>query len=187
MNYKDTALVLVDLQKGITDNIETKPHSISDILQNATKMLQLFREKEGFIVFVKVDFLDGKDALKPNSMKSLPGGQADSKFSELADELRVKSTDYVISKRGFSAFFSTDLDLQLRRRGIKNIILGGVSTHIGVDTTARDAYQNAYNQYFISDMMSAQESSLHNFSIDHIFPYMGQVVTTNQMINVLTS
>lgn len=45
-------------------------------------------------------------------------------FSDFADELGVTETDYVVNKRGFSAFFGTDLDLQLRRRGIDTIVLG---------------------------------------------------------------
>lgn len=55
------------------------------------------------------------------------------------------------------------MDLQLRRRGIDTIVLGGVATHIGVDTTARDAYQLNYNQFFVTDMMSAQTKRYINF------------------------
>lgn len=71
------------------------------------------------------------------------------------------------------------MDLQLRRRGIDTIVLGGVATHIGVDTTARDAYQLNYNQFFVTDMMSAQNETLHQFPIDNVFPLMGQTITTN--------
>ncbi|MBM9447968.1 isochorismatase [Staphylococcus cohnii] len=187
MDFKNTALVLVDLQKGIANTAETAPHSVSTVLNNAAKMVELFRKNEGFIAFIRVDFIDGKDALKPNAMKSLPGGSPNPDFAEIVDEFGVKSTDYVVSKRGFSGFFGTDLDLQLRRRGIQNIVIGGISTHMGVDTTARDAYQNAYNQYFVSDMMSAPEASLHQFSIEQTFPFMGQVVTTEYMIKILDS
>ena len=72
----------------------------------------------------------------------------------------------------------------MRRRGIDTIVLGGVATHIGVDTTARDAYQLNYNQYFVTDMMSAQNETLHQFPIDCI-PMMGQTITTNDLLNIL--
>lgn len=187
MNFENTALVLVDLQKGIANMGETAPHSVSTVLDNASQMVKLFKENNGFIAFVRVNFHDGQDALKPNAMRPLPGGEPTPDFAELADELGAEPHDYIVNKRGFSGFFGTDLDLQLRRRGIKNIILGGISTHVGVDTTARDAYQHAYDQYFLSDMMSAPEASLHNFSIAHTFPLMGQVLTTAEMIAQLQS
>ncbi len=77
------------------------------------------------------------------------------------------------------------MDLQLRRRGIDTIVLGGVATHIGVDTTARDAYQLNYNQFFVTDMMSAQNETLYQFPIDNVFPLMGQTITTNDFLNIL--
>lgn len=185
MNFENTALVLVDLQKGIANHMQTAPHSVASVLNNASQMVQLFKENRGFIAFIRVNFVDGKDALQPNAMRPLPGGPPDSDFAELAEELGADSHDYIVDKRGFSGFFGTDLDLQLRRRGIKNIVIGGISTHMGVDTTARDAYQNAYNQYFVSDMMAAPEATLHQFSIEHTFPYMGQIVTTKEAIQLL--
>ncbi|PCF41635.1 isochorismatase family protein [Staphylococcus delphini] len=181
MNFENTALVLVDLQKGIAKMGETAPHSVSTVLENAGEMVKLFKKNNGFIAFIRVNFHDGKDMLKPNAMRPLPGGQPGPDFAEIADELGSEPGDYIVNKRGFSGFFGTDLDLQLRRRGIENIVLGGISTHMGVDTTARDAYQYAYNQYFVSDMMSSPEASLHNFSIENAFPLMGQVLTTEEM------
>lgn len=80
----------------------------------------------------------------------------------------MTETDYVVNKRGFSAFFGTDLDLQLRRRGIDTIVLGGISTHAGVDTTARDAYQYGYDQYFLTDMVGAARADLHEFPIKNL-------------------
>lgn len=106
MDFKNTALVLVDLQKGIANTVETAPHSVSTVLNNAAKMVELFRKNEGFIAFIRVDFIDGKDALKPNAMKSLPGGSPNPDLAEIVDELGVKSTDYVVSKRGFSGFLA---------------------------------------------------------------------------------
>ncbi|ARJ50791.1 isochorismatase family protein [Staphylococcus lutrae] len=188
MNFENTALVLIDLQKGIANMGETAPHSVDTVIDNASKMVKLFKNNNGFVAFVRVKFLDGKDALQPNAMRPLPGGtKPPAEFSEIVDQLGAGPDDYIIDKRGFSGFFGTDLDLQLRRRGIKNIVIGGISTHIGVDTTARDAYQYGYDQYFISDMMSAPEASLHHYSIENTFPIMGQVLTTDEMMAQLQS
>ena len=168
INFNKTALVLIDLQEGIL-KMDYAPHTAENVVQNANKLIDVFRKNNGFIAFVRVNFYDGKDVLQPNAMISLP----------------PKEDDFVIDKRHFSAFVGTDLDLQLRRRGIDTIVLGGVATHIGVDTTARDAYQLNYNQFFVTDMMSAQNETLHQFPIDNVFPLMGQTITTNDFLNVL--
>ncbi|MBC2930663.1 isochorismatase family protein [Staphylococcus aureus] len=183
INFDKTALVLIDLQQGIL-KMDYAPHTAENVVQNANKLIEAFRKNNGFIAFVRVDFYDGKDALQPNAMISLPAKEGDdySHFHYLLDK---RDDDFVIDKRHFSAFVGTDLDLQLRRRGIDTIVLGGVATHIGVDTTARDAYQLNYNQYFVTDMMSAQNETLHQFPIDYVFPLMGQTITTNDLLNIL--
>jgi nicotinamidase-related amidase len=72
-------------------------------------------------------------------------------WAEFVPELEVSTDDYVVTKRQWGAFFGTDLDLQLRRRGIDTIVLGGISTNIGVESTAREAFQYSYQQIFITE------------------------------------
>ncbi|UTH00206.1 isochorismatase family protein [Macrococcoides canis] len=182
IDYKKTALVLIDLQKGILA-MDTAPHDTTTVVRNAAKAVEMFRKNNGFVIFVRVKFQDGKDALSPKlATKPLPG-KPEGDFSEFAEELNVSDQDYIVNKRGFSAFFGTDLDLQLRRRGIDTIVLGGISTHMGVDTTARDAYQYHYEQLFVTDMMSAPAEHLHDFSLNNAFPLMGKNVTTAELFN----
>ncbi|MBO1198886.1 isochorismatase family protein [Staphylococcus simiae] len=180
INFNKTALVLVDLQQGIT-KLDYAPHSVDTIINNANRLINIFRQQNGFIAFVHVDFYDGQDELKPNAMIPLPPKQG-TDFAQFHPQLDKRDDDYVVTKRNFSSFFGTDLDLQLRRRGIDTIVLGGVATHAGVDSTARDAFQLNYNQYFITDMMSAQNDTTHNFPINYIFPIMGQTLTTDDFI-----
>ncbi|MCG9803490.1 isochorismatase family protein [Staphylococcus argenteus] len=183
INFNKTALVLIDLQQGIL-KMDYAPNTAENVIQNANKLIEVFRKNNGFIAFVRVKLYDGNDTLKPNAMISLPPKEGDdySKFHHLLDK---RDGDFVIDKRQFSAFVGTDLDLQLRRRGIDTIVLGGVATHVGVDTTARDAYQLNYNQFFVTDMMSAQNETLHQFPIENIFPIMGQTITTIELLNTL--
>lgn len=183
IDYQRTALVLVDLQKGIV-GLEGQPHSTDKVVDNANQLIKAFRDNDGFIAFVHVKFHDGQDKLNPNAMVELPDND-DPSFSDFADQLDYRDGDYVVDKRHFSGFFGTDLDLQLRRRGIDTVIIGGISTHIGVDTTARDAYQYGYNQYFVTDMMTAPAKHLHEFAVNNVFPVMGQTVTTEEMLKQL--
>ncbi|KZL89103.1 isochorismatase family protein YecD [Clostridium magnum DSM 2767] len=73
------------------------------------------------------------------------------------------------------------IDLQLRRRGIDTIVLCGVSTGIGVDTTAREAFQQGYNQIFVEDAMAAITKEEHDYVCKYIFPRIGKIRTTENI------
>ena len=83
------------------------------------------------------------------------------------------------------AFYGTDLDLQLRRRGLKTIVLCGIATEFGVESTARDAYERGYEQVFAEDAMTGRSAEGHANSITHIFPRMGRVRSTEEIVAAL--
>ncbi|CAM4117101.1 isochorismatase [Streptococcus penaeicida] len=180
-----TALLLIDLQLGILE-MPTLPYPSEEITQNAKLLIDRFRQEDAFIAFIRVKFQDGKDKLHPsNAMVQLPGDDMNSRFSQFPESFQVTESDYIVDKRGFSGFFGTDLDLQLRRRGIENLVICGISTHAAVDSTARDGYQYAYNQYFITDAMGATTEELHYFPIKNLFPLMGQALTTKDFLQLI--
>lgn len=179
LDFAKTALVLIDLQQGIV-----RMTNGQDVVDNAAKLVRLFREKGGFIAFVNVNFHDGKDSLKPatdNPPQAAGARPAD--WAVFVPELEVGAGDYVVTKRQWGAFFGTDLDLQLRRRGIDTIVLGGISTNIGVETTAREAFQLGYDQVFATDAMKASSQEEHDASCKHIFPRIGKLRTTEQIVS----
>ncbi|MDU5142230.1 MAG: isochorismatase family protein [Paenibacillus dendritiformis] len=178
-----TAFVAIDLQQGIV-GMPGVPHSTSTVVRHAARLADALRRAGAFIVFVHVDFVDGKDALQPVAEKQLPAKPVDN-WAELVPDLHVQPGDHLVVKRGFGAFFGTDLDLQLRRRGIDTILLCGISTHIGVDTTAREAYQLNYNQIFVTDAMTAPFKEAHEFPCEHVFPLMGRLHTTAEVLAAL--
>jgi len=180
INAKKTALVVIDLQNGIV-NRELSPHTSVEIIQNASRLVNAFTEKGAFVVLVRVSTIDGKDMLKPSvDLKATP-----MQFSEGWDSYIPEITNskaHTITKRQWGAFYGTDLDLQLRRRGIDTIALCGVSTGIGVDTTAREAFQQGYNQIFIEDAMTAGTKEEHDYVCKYIFPKIGKIRTSEQVI-----
>lgn len=180
-----TALVLIDLQKGVI-GLKGAPHDTSTVVRNAALLADAFRRAGAFVTFVRVDFSDGKDALHPDAEMQLPPKQSKD-WAEFPPELNVQPTDHIVTKRHFGAFYGTDLDLQLRRRGIETIVLGGISTHVGVDTTAREAYQHNYNQIFVTDAMTAPFIEAHEFPCKFIFPLMGRMHTTEEVLAALES
>lgn len=83
------------------------------------------------------------------------------------------------------AFYGTDLDLQLRRRGLKTIVLCGIATEFGVESTARDAYERGYEQVFAEDAMTGRSAESHANSVTHVFPRMGRVRSTAEIVAAL--
>jgi nicotinamidase-related amidase len=97
-------------------------------------------------------------------------------------EIAPTERDIVIAKRQWGAFYGTELDLQLRRRKIETIVLCGVSTNIGVETTARDAYQRGYNQVFATDAMTANSKDEHEATLKYIFSRIGLLRNTDEIL-----
>ena len=90
-----------------------------------------------------------------------------------------------MTKRQWGAFYGTDLDLQLRRRGVRTIVLGGISTNYGVETTARDAWERNYNVVFAEDAMAARSAEDHAFAVTRIFPRIGRVSSADEVLAAL--
>jgi nicotinamidase-related amidase len=176
-----TALVLIDLQKGVA--ALPTAHPAAGVIANAARLAAAFRRAELPVVLVNVAFsTDGGD--RPHSRTDAPPPNLPStpEFSEIVPELAPSPSDIRITKRQWNAFYGTELDLQLRRRGISGIVLAGISTSIGVDTTARGAYERSYNVTFASDAMTDRDPVLHECALTKIFPRLGEVATTDAIL-----
>lgn len=187
LDPQKTALVLIDLQQGIVTG-PLAPRSGQDVVQNAARLTAAFRAAGATVVLVHVAFhSDAKDALNvpADSPVPLDPSTLPANWSEFVPELGQQPSDLVITKRHWGAFYGTELDLQLRRRGVTTIVLGGISTNIGVESTARSAYEHGYAQVFVEDAMASQSAEAHAFPLKTIFPRMGQVRSTEQVIAAL--
>ena len=106
-----------------------------------------------------------------------------SRAARLAEKCRA--SDIEVTKRQWGAFYGTDLELQLRRRGIDTIILCGISTNIGVESTARNAWELGFNLVIAEDACSAASADQHQGSMTHIFPRIGRVRSTDEILSAL--
>ena len=185
LDPKTTALVLIDLQRGIVAR-ETKPHASADVVANAAKLARRFREVGATVVLVNVAFAsDGADRLKPQADAPMQASAPQPGWSDIVDELEPSPSDLRVTKKNWGAFYGTDLDLQLRRRGIRTIVLGGIASNFGVESTARDAYERAYEQLFVEDAMATMAADWHTFVVTNIFPRMGRVRSTADVLGAL--
>ena len=179
-----TALVVIDLQRGIVAP-PSAPHSSTEVVARAAQMAAALRKAGGTVVFVHVTpSADGKDGLKPITDAPVRAGgrTLPPDWAEIVPELAPQPSDVIITKRQWGAFYGTELDLQLRRRGVDTIVLCGISTNIGVESTARDAYERGYNQIFVEDAMAARDVEEHRHTVRSLFPRIGRVRTTEEVL-----
>ena len=178
-----TALVVIDLQKGIA--AFPTIHPMKDIVANTARLATAFRAKKLPVVLVTVTLsADGGDRLQQRAevQRAMPMGPD---FAELLPELGAAPTDLLITKRQPNAFYGTELDLQLRRRHVTNIVLTGVSTSSGVDGTARAAVERGYNVTFASDAITDMDPESHAYVMKKLFPRFGEIDTTDAILALL--
>lgn len=176
LDPRTTALVLIDLQKGILAR-QLGPRSGAEVVETAKGLAGRFRQAGALVVLVNVAWSgDLRDVLAQPVDQPMPrpteGYPAD--FSELADGL-FQLGDLQITKRQWGAFHGTELDLQLRRRGIRTIVLGGVATNMGVESTGRQAWEQGYALVLAEDATTSRSAEMHAFAIRNIFPLISQV------------
>ena len=181
-----TAFISIDLQKGITSR-EMLPNKSKDVIKNAAKIAEAARANGIFVVLVNVSPFDGKDSLNPiiDNKPSWGNMTRSDDWSEIVPEMNQQKNDLKITKRQWGAFHGTELDLQLRRRSIDTIILCGISTNIGVETTAREAYQHGYNQIIAIDACSAMTEEEHVHTEKYIFSRIARIRKTEDIVNAI--
>jgi nicotinamidase-related amidase len=185
LDAKHTALVLIDLQQGILQR-KTAPHSASDVLARSARLAERFRAVGGLVVLVNVSYSpDGGDRLtQPTDDPPLASAFAPG-WDQLSPELGRGAGDITITKRQWGAFYGTPLDMQLRRRGTKTIVIAGIATNFGVESTARDAFERGYALVFVEDAMAGLSEGAHAFAISTIFPRLGRVRSTEDILNAI--
>lgn len=184
LDRKKTALVLIDLQKGIVGR-DTKPYPASSVVGNAARLVQKFRSNGMPIFFVHV----GSGNSLPVSVKTdstFHRGEPPVDWAQFVPELGVREDDLVISKHQWGAFYGTELEQQLRRRGIDTIVLGGIATTYGVESTARFAYEYGFNQVFPEDAMTDMSEEAHRAAVEFVLKRVGRVRTTDEVLQALS-
>ena len=172
-----TALVMIDLQKGIVDR-ELAPRTGAAVIEGSRRVARRFRDAGAPVVLVRVDFApDFRDAPPGRVDAPLGGGDGPraADWSELAPDL-AEPGDVIVTKRHWGAFHGTELDLQLRRRGVDTIVLGGIATNYGVESTARAAWEHGYHVVVVEDLCASVSTPLHEMSMAHVMPRLSRVV-----------
>ncbi|MFE9684381.1 isochorismatase family protein [Streptomyces sp. NPDC002701] len=159
-----TALVLIDLMDRIV-GLPMEPRKGPEVLSASEKLIAGFRAAGALVVLVRAE--------RAGVAEQPPG-------SGLVEGL-LADGDLEIVKRTFSAFQDTALDERLRERGIGTVVIGGIATNLGVESTGRVARDLGYEVVFVEDTMATYTTAEHEASVKLNFPRLGTVVTTSQV------
>jgi nicotinamidase-related amidase len=173
-----TALVVIDLQQGIV-GIPVQPHAADEVVARSASLSEAFRSHGLPVVRVRVT---GSPAAPGRTESSMSGGTPPAGWDVLVD---LAPDEIVVTKRNWGAFHGTDLDVQLRRRGVTQIVLTGIATSIGVESTARAAHEHGYHVTLATDAMSDMSAEAHENSVARIFPRLGETGTTAEILELL--
>lgn len=173
LDPRSTALILIDLQQGIVP-LAAGQRTGEEVVAGARDLAARFREAGAPVVLVHVGFGPGAMPSQLVDEPSLPPGGTPPAFSELMPGLREPG-DIVVLKHHWGAFTGTDLDLQLRRRGVRTVVIGGIATNMGVESTARSAWELSYDVVIAEDITASLSAELHDFAIRHILPRIARV------------
>ncbi len=174
-----SALIVIDLQKGLA--AMPAAHPFAEVVGRAADLARAFRERGLPVVLVNVTGLaPGRTDAAPHNLSSLPP-----EWSELVPELEQQPTDHRVSKQRWGAFLGTDLDAYLRGVGVTQVILAGVATSIGVESTARSAHDLGYHVTLVLDAMTDRSAEAHLYSVEKIFPRLGETGTTGDVLKLL--
>jgi nicotinamidase-related amidase len=180
LDPKKTALVLIDLQNAIV-GMNPVPHTAAQVVENSRKLAEAFRTHGAPVVYVRVDLNDflKLPADQPTNLgdKPLPAAA-----SEIATSAGFQPGDILITKRHWGAFANTDLEQQLTSRGIDTVVLTGISTNAGVESTARQGTGLGFAIVLVEDACSAQNAEHHRFAFENIFPRLARCRSTDEVL-----
>ena len=175
----NTALLVVDLQKGIVGSPPAPP--LADVVDRARTLIDAFRRQGLPVVLINVDGgAPGRTEQPRPDLGALPEG-----WTDLIPELDRQPTDIVVTKRTWGAFASTDLEQRLKAIGVTQVVVLGVATGTGVEATARQAYEQGFNVTLAIDAMADRRPEAHDYSIRNVFPRLGETGTCQEIIDLL--
>ena len=171
------ALVVIDLQKGVV--AVPAVHPVGEIVQRAASLATAFRRHGLPVVLVNVT------GRAPGRIEAPSGFAPRADWAEIVPELDAQPDDHRVTKQRWGAFHGTSLDAFLHDRGVTQIVLTGVATSAGVESTARSAHEHGYHVVLATDAMTDTNADAHDNSIKRIFPKLGETATTAEVLDML--
>ncbi len=176
LDPRTTALVLIDLQNGILGR-QLEPVSADDLVNRGKALARKFRAAGALVALVNATPVaedQPRQVDEPSPLpKILPPG-----FADLAPGL-AEPGDLRITKKTWGAFSVPELDLKLRERSVRTIVLGGVATQFGVESTARQAWELGYELVIVRDATTSIALESHDHAMRRVFPRIARITASD--------
>ncbi len=172
------ALIVIDLQKGVVAIPTAQP--TSEVVQRSAELARAFRKRKWPVVLVNVTGRAPGRTEGGATKMALPPD-----WAELVPELEAQASDFLVTKKCVGAFIGTELDRHLREREVTQVFITGVSTSMGVEATARSAYDLGYHVVLVVDAMTDRNADSHCHCVEKIFPRLGETETTENILKWL--
>ena len=176
-----TALIVIDLQRGVV-GLPAAAHTMETVIANSVRLADAFRARGLPVVLVNVTGAPGG-----RTERVAAGGPRPEGWDILIPELGQQPTDHLVTKRTRGAFTGTDLEQYLRDQGVTEVVVTGVATGSGVESTARHAHELGFNVTLATDAMTDTSAEIHENSVLRIFPGLGETGTTDEILGLLAS
>ena len=184
LDSTSTALVLIDLQHGIVA-YPLEPYSSAEVVERCARLAAAFRAHGAPVVYVRVDLANMLPTLVDRPMGDPSAPPPPPAASELVPEAGKQAGDLLVTKRHWDAFHGTDLAEQLQARGVRTVVLGGLTTNFGAESTARTAVSLGFAVVLAEDAMTSVQTAAHQFSVGMIFPMIGRVRSSTEIAQAL--
>jgi len=173
-----TALIVVDLQKGLMG--VPFVHSMAEVLSSTTVLTAAFRRRGLPVVLVNATGVAPGRTEQSHSLERMPADWAD-----LVPELNAQPEDLLVTKKTWSAFTNTDLEARLKALNVTQVVLAGIATSMGAESTARHAYELGFNVTLALDAMTDLSAVAHDNSATWIFPKLGETGSAREIVDLL--
>ncbi|MFT4011572.1 MAG: isochorismatase family cysteine hydrolase, partial [Nocardioidaceae bacterium] len=174
------ALLAIDFQHATT----AFPSAVdmAGVVANARRLADGFRDRGKTVVLTRADL----NALPPGRADyASPGHEVPLAALDLVPELGQVDSDLVLDKTGWGAFAHTSLEELLAERGITQLVLCGLATNFGVESTAREAYDLGYHVTIATDAVNSPVPPGHDYALTSVFPVLAQTGTTDEILAAL--
>ena len=172
------ALAVIDLQKGISELPTLVP--VPEIVERTARLAAGFRGAGMPVVLITAN-----GNAPGRTVDGVPDNDYPPDFADIPAELAGHDEDHHVVKQRWGAFHDTGLAEHLNRLGVTQLVIAGVATGVGVESTARAAYDHGLHVTIAADAVTDVDPDRHHNSLQRVFPRMAEIATTQQILDAL--
>lgn len=191
---KHTAVICVDMQKEFLDptgkfaRLQIPEELVNGVTNKIEKFLNAARSAGVLVIYTK-EIDDPKFMSEAMWERLYRKGMelyclSDSSAIEIIDQIAPKPGDEVIIKHRFSSFYETDLDMLLKSKNIKTLVMTGTQTNVCVDSTAKDGYFHGYHIVMVGDCLFTYDPIAHQKTLETIDEAFGVVSSMDEIMSI---